>query len=454
MRTAELRTSTDSPETISCLSVRTMAGRKRHSLVAAGSVDLNCLLSRTAYSAIKDAVESADIIDQSSQLVSSEHDIVVNGGKPGGQDRDHPSDYAKDENKKGHVCAVGVDLRPGVPLISPHWSMPLEAKTSNWRKHETWNSLQDVLDVGEPFRQELCLLFTLGGTFTKLCQLPWAQMAQTIAHGIQRRGASLETAQAIMNMTQLESYMNKWMTKSSFVKKVVEWKLFTCEDAARRLPMLCRPGAYLADLMMTLVAIEREPSRSTSAHIVIFNKVYLKLAQRLDIVHKNWASEFNVGNVLECLCWLAYEQQRYEFIITVVHHAADIQFDNNELCLLRAPERSDVREDNVKRNNMLAVEQGTKRSRLDQQQVDERVSFDSVAVQSMPWRQPAVATQCPSPGIPFASARTVKLEMHKNDDIHIEQVNEQFMQRLDNSLRDKIAKARHLLQQMITSPSP
>ena len=445
-----------------------MAGRKRHSPVAGGPVDLNCLLSRAPYSAIKDVVARStysEMLRQSSQLVSSEHDIVANGRKPDGQDEDHPRQCAKDEQKKGHVCAIGVDLRPAMPLTSPPWSMPLEAKTSNWRKHETWNSLQDVLDVGEPFRQELCLLFTLGGTFTKLCELPWAQMAQTIAHGIQRRGASLETAQAIMDMKQLESYMKKWMKKSSLVKKVVEWKLFTCDDAARRLSMLCRPGAYLADLMMTFVAIERDPSRSTSAHIVIFNNVYLKLAQRLDIVQRNRSSEFNVGNVLECLCWLAYEQQRYEFIITVVHHAADIQFDNNEQCLLRAPEPSELREDerqqepvrtrdNVKRHNKMAVEQRTKLSRFNEQQVDERVSIDSVAVQSMPWRQPVAATQCPSPGIPFAAARTDKMEVHKNDDIHIEQVNEQFMQSLDNSLRDKIAKARHLLQQMITSPSP
>ena len=214
-----------------------------------------------------------------------------------------------------------------VPSASPPWHMPAEAKTSSWTKHETWNGLQAILDTGNDMKHELGFLVAMSKCRTKLCELPWVHICQKIAHGTNRRGAKLDTSEAIMNVEQLADYVSEWIEEVDIVKKLVNWNLFHDADAALNLAVLCRPGTYLADLMFTLVAIERDSRNATLSYLVISTRVYVELAARLCILHERFCSEFNVTNVMECLMWLAFEQGRYEFIITVVHHAANIQLD-------------------------------------------------------------------------------------------------------------------------------
>ena len=133
-----------------------------------------------------------------------------------------------------------------------------------------------------------------------------------------------------MDMTTLRTFIQEWKNESDVVKKLLHWELFKESDApAKNVAVLSRPGAYLADFMFTLVSIERQNITDKFKNSVICNGVYKEMATSLDIHHSVYSNANNVGNIMESLFWLAYEQQKYGFIISVVHHAADLQLERN-----------------------------------------------------------------------------------------------------------------------------
>ena len=225
--------------------------------------------------------------------------------------------------------------------------MPWKGETWKWRKQETSNALGDILESGKAVKDELSYLFAVSQDKKQLWELPWEDIAHDIANGINRRGPVLETSQAIMDMDQLYTYMHMWMQDCAVVRKIVKWQLFQHNGAAKAMGVLCRPGAYLADFIFTLVAIERGLVKATCSYVVIFNHVYVKLATNLGILNDTYKSENNTGNVMECLFWFAYEQKRYDFIITMVHYATEIQLANNINCLLTT---SNMAKDSVKKH--------------------------------------------------------------------------------------------------------
>ena len=78
--------------------------------------------------------------------------------------------------------------------------------------------------------------------------------------------------------------------------------------------------------MFTMIAIERNSLSKKSPYVAVKNNTYVKLAEELDIKHSYYCSASSTGNVCKCLCWLAYEQRRYKFILSIVKLAADIEF--------------------------------------------------------------------------------------------------------------------------------
>ena len=79
--------------------------------------------------------------------------------------------------------------------------------------------------------------------------------------------------------------------------------------------------------MSMLVSIERKKLKSTCRWVTIPNSVYMYLATVMEIRHPVYCGSNNVGNTMECLMWFAYEQKRYEFIISIIHHAANLQWN-------------------------------------------------------------------------------------------------------------------------------
>ena len=78
--------------------------------------------------------------------------------------------------------------------------------------------------------------------------------------------------------------------------------------------------------MFTMVAIERRSVSDKCMFVAIKNATYVRLAEELAIRHNYYSNANNTGNVMEALHWLAFEQKRYKFILTIAHMAADIEF--------------------------------------------------------------------------------------------------------------------------------
>ena len=82
----------------------------------------------------------------------------------------------------------------------------------------------------------------------------------------------------------------------------------------------------MADFVFTLVAVERKVVSTKIFYVAIKNDTYVHLADRLGIRHTHYSNANNTGNVLESLCWLALEQKRYSFILSIVKFAADVEY--------------------------------------------------------------------------------------------------------------------------------
>ena len=75
-----------------------------------------------------------------------------------------------------------------------------------------------------------------------------------------------------------------------------------------------------------MVAIEREAISKKAQYVAVKNETYVQLARELGIRHIHYSRANNTGNVMESLCWLAYEQKRYNFILSIVKFAADFEY--------------------------------------------------------------------------------------------------------------------------------
>ena len=74
------------------------------------------------------------------------------------------------------------------------------------------------------------------------------------------------------------------------------------------------------------MAIEREAISKTSKYIAVKTPTYVQLAEKLAIGDKFYSNVYSTGYVMESLCWLAYEQNKYQFILSIIKFAADVEF--------------------------------------------------------------------------------------------------------------------------------
>ena len=89
--------------------------------------------------------------------------------------------------------------------------------------------------------------------------------------------------------------------------------------------MLCeasRSGAWLADFIHTLMAIEKGDVQSKASYYAVHNSPYVWLCKEVDQEHSHYCSASNVGNVFEWLVWAASEEKRYDFVASLTAHAA------------------------------------------------------------------------------------------------------------------------------------
>ena len=205
------------------------------------------------------------------------------------------------------------------------WTNPSTARISDLPEPSI--SLQGIIERFKDMKHELPELVRLAEVQRLASEFPWDAIAMDIANNIDRRGALLDSAQAIMDVDRLRTYTNVWMSQCQFVKKLISWEAFTSDSAAKDMQVLSTPGGYLADYMFMLVSIERMKLKSACRWATVSNSVYVYLASVMEIRHPAYCGANNVGNTMEALIWLAYEQKKYKFIISVIHHAANLQWN-------------------------------------------------------------------------------------------------------------------------------
>ena len=129
-------------------------------------------------------------------------------------------------------------------------------------------------------------------------------------------------AAGMSTLENLASYLHDWRAVSERVQAVLDWQISPQEMCERN-----RPGAWLADCMITELKVREQGSRSSVHYEAVGNGEYKIIAHKIGIAQEcaTNSSPNNVGNQLECLCWVAFEEDRPEWIIALVWHALQLE---------------------------------------------------------------------------------------------------------------------------------
>ena len=208
--------------------------------------------------------------------------------------------------------------------------MVLPAWRTDWSKFpDCWvdypNSVPNVMKAFDSIITEVPKLKRYAQTANQLKELPWKEIANRIADGVSRTDERLDSAERLMSVEKLRDYVECWRTQSDTVDKLIRWELLG-DDGPKKLTELSKPGAYVGDFMFTLLAIERRAILSKSQYVAIKKDTYVQLAKKLGLGNDYYSSPNNTGNVMEALFWFAYEQKRYDFIMTVVTMATEVEY--------------------------------------------------------------------------------------------------------------------------------
>ena len=138
----------------------------------------------------------------------------------------------------------GIEVLNAV-LAMEQWRNPWRRCVSDWKDDP--DSLKDVL----PYLAEMNLLQQMGCSFSQLRELPWVEVAETVAKNVCNQSCTLFAA-CLLNLPQLSEYIRRWRADSKLVDSVMGWQ------GRYETKVLCdanRPGAWLADFIHILMAI-------------------------------------------------------------------------------------------------------------------------------------------------------------------------------------------------------
>ena len=137
----------------------------------------------------------------------------------------------------------------GAGLCVRGFIMPVAAWETSWtRSPKTWvdydNSLRSAFETFKIIEDEVPRLREYAQEKSKLKEMPWMEIASEIADGVDRQDARLESASDIMSTGQLRKFVEEWMEECESVHKLITWRLFPEDSAAKTLAEFSRPGAY------------------------------------------------------------------------------------------------------------------------------------------------------------------------------------------------------------------
>ena len=169
-------------------------------------------------------------------------------------------------------------------------------------------------------------------TRTNLREIPWrrilehllttAAIRMNIPFDAPKLLSAVVEAAGMSTLDDLTSYLHEWRAVSERVQAVLDWQISAKEMCERN-----RPGAWLADCMITELKVREQGLRSSVHYHAVGNPEYQIIGQEMGIAQEcgTNSSANNVGNQLECLCWVAFEEDRPEWIIALVWHAHQLE---------------------------------------------------------------------------------------------------------------------------------
>ena len=171
--------------------------------------------------------------------------------------------------------------------------------------------------------QEISASSGMDATFA---DIDWSSMLSNIwqetSHSTQRRCTtcwSLEDWQeflfinGLVSVDDLSQYIQHWASEDPNVGHWVDGVRTVTKSTADL-------GGWLADYVYTRFRVLSGQAKSKVRYQVVPNKLYGSLFRLLSEANCN---NVNAGNVLEHLCWHAYEQRRGVFVLAIVWQATN-----------------------------------------------------------------------------------------------------------------------------------
>ena len=247
------------------------------------------------------------------------------GGLPTGWGNDHEyrPDYHSAEQPGQHSHRSSA--KPPAGELSMAWGVSLKWTTcpSKWK---------DDSQICATHQHAAPRMQAFATTLTTLREIPWRRILEhllttaatrmDIAFDAPKLLSAVVEAAGMSTLEDLASYLHDWRAVSERVRAVLDWQI-----SAKEMCEQSRPGAYLADCMITELKVREQGSRSSVQYHAVGNGEYQIIAHEMGIAQEcaTNSSANNVGNQLECLCWVAFEEDRPEWIIALVWHALQLE---------------------------------------------------------------------------------------------------------------------------------
>ena len=247
------------------------------------------------------------------------------GGIPTGWGNDHEyrPDYHSAEQPGQHSHRSSA--KPPAGELSMVWGVSLKWTTcpSKWK---------DSSEICATHQHAAPRMQAFATTLTTLREIPWRRILEhllttaatrmDISFDAPKLLSAVVEAAGMSTLEDLASYLHDWRAVSERVRAVLDWQI-----SAKEMCEQSRPGAYLADCMITELKVREQGSRSSVQYHAVGNGEYQIIAHEIGIAQEcaTNSSANNVGNQLECLCWVAFEEDRPEWIIALVWHALQLE---------------------------------------------------------------------------------------------------------------------------------
>ena len=141
--------------------------------------------------------------------------------------------------------------------------------------------------------------------------LPWRSMVEVVQHYMDQ-GCTRACMMYPPTAITMKQYLETWAEENNHVRQLLNWEVWQPKDFCS----VCRAGSWLADCYSTAFGVRVGEHKANIEFKPVSNKFYSELGNEMGLT-KNaiWVSSpNNVGNLLEHLCLVAWEECRFEWI--------------------------------------------------------------------------------------------------------------------------------------------